>query len=235
MALYLTIFMVRGDALQKRPRSAEAGRGTRAIPTICPRAVSIARVTDDDLVARAREGDSAAFGDLVLRHQAAVHRAALAATGSASDADDVAQEAFLLAYRRLGSFRGAASFKTWLLTIAWNQAINRRRANTRWWGRVVNIADEDFGAAGSASGLSQATATPEQLAGSGELRRAIRQAIVALPRKLRDALLLAQSGDYSYDEIGAMLGAPVGTIKWRVSEARRAVRASLRARGHEYE
>jgi RNA polymerase sigma-70 factor, ECF subfamily len=56
-------------------------------------------VTDDDLVARAREGDTAAFGELVLRHQAAVHRAALAATGSTADADDVAQEAFLLAYR----------------------------------------------------------------------------------------------------------------------------------------
>jgi RNA polymerase sigma-70 factor, ECF subfamily len=193
-------------------------------------------VTDDDLVARARVGDAAAFGELVLRHQAAVHRAALAATGSASDADDVAQEAFLLAYRRLGSFRGAASFKTWLLTIAWNQAVNRRRANTRWWQRFVNIPDEDSGAPGSiAPGFGQATPTPEDLAGAEQLRRAIRQAIVSLPRKLRDALLLAQSGDYSYDEMGAMLGAPVGTVKWRVSEARRVVRASLRAKGHEHD
>ena len=84
-----------------------------------------------------REGDAAAFGELVLRHQSAVYRAALAAVGVPSDADDVAQEAFLLAYTRLRSFRGAASFKTWLLTIAWNQAINRRRANTRWWRRIL--------------------------------------------------------------------------------------------------
>ena len=189
-------------------------------------------MTDDDLVARAREGDTAAFGELVVRHQAAVYRAALAATGSTADADDVAQEAFLLAYRRLRSFRGAASFKTWLLTIAWNQAINRRRAAARWWQRIVPVADADTGVM-SASGFSPAPpATPEELAAGGQLRSGIRQAITALPPKLRDALLLAQSGEYSYDEMGAMLGAPAGTIKWRVSEARRAVRASLRARGH---
>ena len=187
-------------------------------------------MTDDELVARAREGDAAAFGELVLRHQAAVFRAALAATGSASDADDVAQDAFLLAFRRLGSFREASSFKTWLLSITWNQAINRRRASTRWWRRIIS-----FGDAGSArDGVEFASAayTPEQLAGAEELRRAIGRAIAALPRKLRDALLLAQSGDYSYGEIAAMLGAPAGTIKWRVSEARRQVKAALLKQGH---
>ena len=96
-------------------------------------------MTDDELVARAREGDAAAFGELVLRHQAAVFRAALAATGSAADADDVAQEAFLRAFRRLGSFRGASSFKTWLLTITWNQAMNHRRKSSRWLKRFVSM------------------------------------------------------------------------------------------------
>jgi RNA polymerase sigma-70 factor (ECF subfamily) len=195
--------------------------------------VSIPRVTDDELVARAREGDAAAFGELVLRNQAAVYRAALAAVGSPADADDVAQEAFLLAYTRLASFRGAASFKTWLLTITWNQAINRRRANTRWWRRFVDLgsADTNMSDAEMVSVVA-ASDTPEQLAAAGELGRDIRQAIALLPRKLRDALLLAQSGEYSYQEIGAMLRAPVGTIKWRVSEARRVVKARLRAHGH---
>ena len=63
------------------------------------------------------------------------------------------------------------------------------------------------------------------------MTREIARAIRALPHKLRDALLLAQSGEYSYDEIGAMLGSPVGTIKWRVSEARRVVRRQLETRG----
>ena len=190
-------------------------------------------MTDDDLVARAREGDTAAFGELVLRHQAAVYRAALAATGSTADADDVAQEAFLLAYRRLKSFRGAASFKTWLLTIAWNQAINRRRASTRWWRRIVPVADADAFVIARPASASAPPATPEELAAGGQLRSGIRQAIAALPPKLRDALLLAQSGEYSYDEMGAMLGAPAGTIKWRVSEARRRGAGGARTRGHD--
>jgi DNA-directed RNA polymerase specialized sigma24 family protein len=79
--------------------------------------VSIDRVTDDELVALARQDDAASFGELVSRHQAAVYRAALAAVGSPSDADDVAQEAFLLAYTRLRSF--------------WNQAINQSTLDTR--------------------------------------------------------------------------------------------------------
>ncbi len=64
------------------------------------------------------------------------------------------------------------------------------------------------------------------------MRCAIGRAIAALPRKLRDTLLLAQSGDYSYEEIAVMLGAPAGTIKWRVSEARRQVKAALLKQGH---
>jgi len=189
-------------------------------------------VTDEELVARAREGDTAAFGELVLRHQSAVYRAALAAAGRASDADDVAQEAFLLAYTRLGSFRGAASFKTWLLTITWNQAINRRRANTRWWQRIVDVGSGSPGEEQAMDAFASNSDTPEQIAAAGELRRDLREAIARLPHKLRDALLLAQSGEHSYQEIGAMLGAPIGTVKWRVSEARRVVKATLAARGH---
>jgi RNA polymerase sigma-70 factor (ECF subfamily) len=190
-------------------------------------------VTDDELVARARDGDAAAFGDLVLRHRAAVYRAALAALRAPSDADDVAQEAFLLAFTRLRSFRTDASFKTWLLTIAWNQAINRRRANSRWWRQVAAIGAGEADVNGAArAALISTSDTPEQLAAAAELRRGVRRAIDELPRKLRDALLLAQSGEYTYEEIGAMLKAPIGTIKWRVSEARRVVKTQLEARGY---
>jgi RNA polymerase sigma-70 factor (ECF subfamily) len=188
-------------------------------------------VIDVDLVARARRGDPAAFGELVDRHRSAVYRAALAALGSPADAEDAAQDAFLLAYRRLDSFRGDASFKTWLLTITWHQAINRRRSLTSVWRRMVTPRteeDEDSAMAGIASGGP----SPEQAAEQEQLRRGIREAIRALSPKLRDALLLAQAGDYSYDEIGAMLRVPTGTIKWRVSEARRVIRKRLEERGH---
>src|SRR5262249_50686586 len=163
-------------------------------------------------------------------HQAAVYRAALAALGSPADAEDAAQDAFVTAFRRLDGFRGDASFKTWLLTIAWHQAINRRRSLSRWL-RQFGPSDA-FEPCDSPDGLSGG-GTPEELAMGAELRRDIARGIRALPPKLRDALLLAQAGEYSYGDIGSMLRAPVGTIKWRVSEARRRVKQSLIERGYE--
>ena len=186
---------------------------------------------DVDLVARARRGDPAAFGELMDRHRSAVYRAALAALGSPADAEDAAQDAFLLAYRRLDSFRGDASFKTWLLTIAWHQAINRRRSLGRVWRRMATPKTENEADAAMAN-VAAGGPSPEQAAAQEQLRRGIREAIRALSPKLRDALLLAQAGDYSYDEIGAMLRVPTGTIKWRVSEARRVIRKRLEERGH---
>jgi RNA polymerase sigma-70 factor, ECF subfamily len=188
-------------------------------------------VSDADLVTRARQGDSAAFGELVDRHRAAVYRAALAALRSPADAEDAAQEAFLLAYQRLHSFRGEASFKTWLLTITWHQAINRRRSLSGVWRRMVSPKTEDEADAAIAR-VAAGGPSPEEAAANDQLRRGIREAIQALSPKLRDALLLAQAGEYSYEQIGAMLRVPLGTIKWRVSEARRLIRKRLREHGY---
>ena len=122
-----------------------AGRGVldqpHQAPTIHAFPVSTSCVTDAELVARARTGDHAAFGDLVDRHRTAVYRAALTALRSHAEAEDAAQDAFVLAWRRLGSFRGDASFKTWLLTIAWHQAINRRRGLMGRWRRMIPFED----------------------------------------------------------------------------------------------
>ena len=189
-------------------------------------------MSDVDLVARARQGDPAAFGELINRHRSAVYRAARAALGSHADAEDAAQDAFLMAFRRLETFRGDASFKTWLLTIVWHQAINKRRSLGRIWSRMVAPKDEEEATAIMAS-ISTLNPTPEEATAHGELRRAVQRAIRRLTPKLRDALLLAQAGEYSYDDISAMLGTPVGTIKWRVSEARRIVRRALRAEGYD--
>jgi RNA polymerase sigma-70 factor (ECF subfamily) len=190
--------------------------------------MSIVRVTDAELVARAREGDHDAFGELVDRHRTAVYRAALAAVGSPAEAEDTAQDAFVLAFRRLATFRQEASFRTWLLTIAWNQAINRKRRRSGQAGRAgqARQAGEDTEA------IPSAMPSPEELLSEARLRCDIVTEIRSLSPKLRHALLLAQSGEYSYEEIGAMLGAAVGTIKWRVSEARRIIRSRLRERGY---
>ena len=189
-------------------------------------------VDDADLVVQARQGDSAAFGELVDRHRTAVFRAALAALGSHAEAEDAAQDAFLLAFRRLGSFRGEASFKTWLLTITWHQAINRRRALTRILRRLVTAKGAEAEAHDAMlASVASAGPTPEAAAVQQELQQAVREAINGLTAKLRDTLVLAQSGQYSYEEIASMANAPVGTIKWRVSEARRLIKQRLRERG----
>jgi RNA polymerase sigma-70 factor (ECF subfamily) len=190
-------------------------------------------VSDLELVRLAQAGDADAFGELVERNRRVVFRAALAAVGSPADADDVAQDAFVTAFRKLDSFRGDASFRTWLLAITWRKAIDRRKRVTRWLrlvmtsstGRDTDRMDPLDMAA------SQDPSQEDELTGS-ELHRNVRRLIQTLPHKLRDALLLAGSDEYSYEQIGAMLEIPVGTVKWRVSKARGLLKRKLMALGY---
>jgi RNA polymerase sigma-70 factor, ECF subfamily len=218
----------------RRLRSIPFDSGTLVgspIPTGRLPRLSIACVTDADLVARAREGDTSAFGELVDRHRSAVFRAALAALGSHAEADDAAQDACVIAFERLQTFRGEASFKTWLLTIVWHQAINRRRSLSRWFRRTVTSARLPQDADERCLNVASGDDSPEQAMATQQLRRAIAEEIRRLSSTLRDALLLAQTGEYTYEEVGAMLGSPTGTIKWRVSEARRVIKVRLKERG----
>jgi RNA polymerase sigma-70 factor, ECF subfamily len=180
-------------------------------------------VTDDELVRLARAGDVGAFDQLVVRHQAAVFRATLAALRDREEAEEAAQDALVRAWQRLGSFRGAATFRTWLLSIAWNRAMSRRRSLMAWFSRRAPLDDAD--------GVTEDRHGPLETLRHRDLARHATEAIEALSPKLRDALLLAQSGDYGYNEVAAMLKVPVGTVKWRVSEARRQVRQRLAALG----
>jgi len=181
-------------------------------------------VTDDELVRLAQAGDAGAFDQLVVRHQSAVFRAALAALRSPEEAEEAAQDALVRAWQKLGSFRGDSSFRTWLLSIAWHRALSRRRSIGAWFGRraPVEAADRVRGdGAGPLDALRQR-----------ELTRHVAAAIDGLSPKLRDALLLAQAGEYGYDEIAAMLQVPVGTLKSRVFDARRKVKQRLAALGY---
>jgi RNA polymerase sigma-70 factor, ECF subfamily len=197
-------------------------------------------VTDHALVEQASRGDAAAFEALVSRHHQAALRAALAALGSATDADDVAQEAWIQAHARLADFRGESSFRTWLLTIVWNKALDRRRQVGRWLQRLVSLTEPADHADRSleeptgmiAAALSEHRSSPEQAVLDQDLAKGIARMVRALPAKLRDPLLLVGSGDYSYEEVASVLGAPVGTVKWRVSEARRLLRAKLERLGY---
>jgi RNA polymerase sigma-70 factor (ECF subfamily) len=177
----------------------------------------------------AREGDADAFGVLVERHHRAALRAAVTALGAVDEADDAVQEAWIAARDRLAGFRGEAAFRTWLLAIVWHKAADRRRGVGRWLRRLVSM---DEGGRGAAAGVPSIAFTaggpsPERAALDTEQQRTIARLVRALPPKLRDPLLLVGSGDYSYDDVAAMLRTPVGTVKWRVSEARRQLRVLL--------
>lgn len=197
-------------------------------------AAEAASAADLLLVRRVQAGETEAFGELVERNRRAVFRAALAAVGSAADADDVAQEAFVTAFQKLGGFRGDSSFKTWLLAITWRKAIDRRKSVTRWMQRIVAPAQSretgeewDVMDRLEAAGQSQ-----EDDLLTSDLQQRLKPLIASLPKKLRDALMLAGSGDHTYDEIGRLLKIPTGTVKWRVSEARKVLRQKMTAMGY---
>ncbi len=174
-------------------------------------------------VRAAQAGDRDAFDALVQTHLPAVVRTAMAALQNRDDAEDAAQEAFVLAWRKIAAFRGDSTFKTWLLTITWRQALDRRKARDRWWKRQAATSREDEGAVDLVERLVSTATSPEQVAAARSELLAVRGAIARLSPTLRDTLLLASSGEYSYDEIAVMLGAPLGTVKWRVAEARKQI------------
>ncbi len=192
-------------------------------------------VSDLDLVRLAQAGDADAFGELVERNRRAVFRAALAALGSAAEADDVAQDAFVMAYRKLGSFRGEAAFRTWLLAIAWRKALDRRKSMARWLKLTVTPTEAEGEVTNWIEQMPGDERSQEDTLAGSQLQHTVKVLIRTLPRKLRDALLLAGSGDYTYEQISHILGVPIGTVKWRVSEARRVLKQKMAAVGYPHE
>jgi len=180
------------------------------------------------LVALARTGDRAAFGRLIEDHLTAARRVALAAVGQPMEADEAVQEASVAAWTRLDALKEPAAFRGWFMRIVWRKAIDRRRSLRSWLDRFgTSASDEDRPIEFAAS-----DPTPDAQLISRELELAIAQVVRALPRKLRDPFLLAASGDHRYEEIATLLGTPIGTVKWRISEARRMIRMKLDRLGH---
>ncbi len=178
------------------------------------------------LAARARRGDAGAFSALVELHHRAARRVALAALGNVPDADEAVQEACLTAWRRIDRLDDPAAFRAWLLRITWRKALDRRRSVDAWLKRLRGSESiescDDFPA--TADGPDRALLTRER-------DRVVAQLIRSLPPRLRDPFLLAASGEHRYEEIAQLLGIPLGTVKWRMVEARRILRDKLERLG----
>ncbi len=180
------------------------------------------------LVALARTGDRTAFGLLIEGHLVAARRVALAAVGQPADADEAVQEAAVAAWKRLDGLHDLQAFRGWFMRIVWRKAIDRRRSLRSWLDRFGSSTIDDERPIEFAS----PDPSPDAQLISRELAAAITQVVKALPRKLRDPFLLAASGDHRYEEIATMLGTPLGTVKWRIAEARRLIRIKLDRLGH---
>ena len=158
-------------------------------------------MSDRELVAKAKRGDRGAFGELVSRHQQQVYHMVLRMVRNREDAEDVVQDAFVSAFEKLGTFKGTASFRTWVISIALNRARNLLRDNP-----PERSAELPYSA-------RAATADPLEVLEGRERQELLESAIDALPPKQRMTLLLRVHEGMSHKEIARTLGTSTGTSK----------------------
>jgi RNA polymerase sigma-70 factor (ECF subfamily) len=182
---------------------------------------------EDTDLQRARQGDRDAFGRLVQTHQRRVYAAALHILGNHSDADDVAQETFVRAYRGLASFDGRADFFTWLYRITVNTALNAMRSDKRGAALHQRGNAEAAHVGGRPEALGHVAPSPAaQVQQTGEVARVL-EAVASLSATLRVTLVLATVEEMPHKQIAEILEIPEGTVAWRVNEARRLLRQKL--------
>ena len=181
---------------------------------------------DQLLVERVQRGDKKAFDVLVLKYQHRIVKLVSRYIHDQAEVFDVAQDAFLKAYRALPNFRGESAFYTWLYRIAINTAKNYLMAQ----GRRPPDADIDVEDAEQFEGDSEIKdyATPERILLKDEIERTVFEVIEQLPEDLRTAITLRELDGLSYEEIAEAMACPIGTVRSRIFRAREAIQDKLR-------
>jgi len=182
------------------------------------------------LVRAAKAGDRQAFGRLVEAYQDRIYGYLARMLGDPDEAEDVAQEVFVRAYRSLGKFRGASSFHTWLYRIASNLAIDvarkrKRQDNTAYsLDAPMEMGDEEYDRE-----IPDESRAPDQISEQKQVQSIVRQAVMGLPDKLRDVMVLYELQGESYEDIADILEVPLGTVKSRLFNARGQLKKRLEA------
>lgn len=175
---------------------------------------------DQELVNQVLKGDKEAYDVLVIKYQEPIRRLVVQMIGDPAVAMDIAQDAFIAAYRALDKFKGESSFYTWLYRIA----INTTKNHLKKKGRRPPDDDIELNDALN-TGRLQVTdfATPDHLLQCDQLQEAVVNAVNGLPEELRTSIVLREIAGLSYDEIAVIMECPVGTVRSRIFRARNAV------------
>lgn len=179
------------------------------------------RTREANLLERHRHGDAQAFGELYEQFETMVYNLAFRMSGNRADAEDIAQETFIRAYRHLRKFKGKSSLKTWMFRIALNCANTRLRRRGR---RLAHRVDDSEPALERAADESR---SPEERAVATDLSATVRVGLEQLPPHYREAVLLRDFEDMNYSEIAEVLGVRIGTVRSRIARGREQLRQLL--------
>lgn len=185
------------------------------------------REIDQALVSRAQSGDKHAFELLVAKYQRKLARLLSRFIRDSAEVEDVAQEAFIKAYRALPSFRGESAFYTWLYRIGINTAKNYLVSQGRRAPTSTGFDAEEAEAFEDADQLRDMN-TPEAVMLTKEIGQTVNAAMEALPEDLRTAITLREIEGLSYEEIAEVMNCPIGTVRSRIFRAREAIAEKLR-------
>jgi RNA polymerase sigma-70 factor (ECF subfamily) len=185
------------------------------------------RDVDAELVARVQRGDKQAFDLLVLKYQRKIMRLLSRMIRDPGEIEDVAQEAFIKAYRALPQFRGESAFYTWLYRIAINTARNWLAQNNRRPSTPSAQENEDGETFDATDNLTDSS-NPESEMASRQIADTVNKAMNDLPEDLRNAIVMREIDGMSYEDIAESMNCPIGTVRSRIFRAREAIATRLR-------